>query len=96
MRAAKPTQLQEREGLRLALPSKGRMAEDTLELLKARLVLGRLRSRVECGSVRNPPRCRAIFVLGMPGVAALCEHAAPSALGCDDVPRARRLACAGV
>lgn len=30
----KPAQLEARDTLRLALPSKGRMAEDTLQLLK--------------------------------------------------------------
>jgi hypothetical protein len=32
----KPTKLVERDTLRLALPSKGRMAEDTMQLLKVR------------------------------------------------------------
>jgi hypothetical protein len=33
--APKPLKLEKRDTLRLALPSKGRMAEDTLQLLKA-------------------------------------------------------------
>lgn len=32
--APRPTTLQQRDNLRLALPSKGRMAEDTLQLLR--------------------------------------------------------------
>jgi hypothetical protein len=60
----KPAKLEERDTLRLALPSKGRMAEDTLQLLKVRQ--GHRRCARSCtgqhittllGSAQSSTRC---------------------------------------